>query len=687
MSPPPKPRTVKRVVTAQQAFALGLEHQKHGRMAEAESVYRQIVAAAPGHVEAIHHLGLVCFQSGRLDEAIGLIDRSLEMQPRRAEFHSNRGSVLRRLGRLAEAAEAYQRAVALNPDFADGLNNLGVALKELGRLDEAATAYRRALALKPEFAELHSNLAGVLQRQGKLDEALAAAERAVALKPDYAEAHASRAGALFRLGRMDEAGHAFRRAIEINPAFAEAHSNLGGVLQFQGKIDESIAAYRRAIELRPNYPEAYSNLGGALRQKGELAEGVAACRRAIALRPGYAEAHSNLGGTLRQQGLHDEAIVECRRAIELNANLAEAHNNLAVALKELGRFAEAEPAYRRAIALMPDYHDAHANLGMTLLGQGKLAEGWAEYEWRWGVKSIAVTQRNFAPPQWQGTPVEQGKLLLWGEQGVGDAILYAGMIPEALGRVRHCVLECDPRLRPLFARSFPSVEVVAIRNPPDPRLAAADIAYQSPLGSLPRWFRNRFEDFPPRRAYLAADAEKTARLRARYRALGPGPVIGVSWRSKNPVVGEAKTTTLSAWAPILRRPGFTFVNLQYGDCAAELEQVRESLGVKVHHDATIDSLKDLDGFAAQVAAMDLVISVSNTTAHFAGALGVPAWVLLADGMGLLWYWFLQREDSPWYPSLRLFRQQIAGDWTPAIDRIAKRLAEFARDSKPDARGR
>lgn len=270
-------------------------------------------------------------------------------------------------------------------------------------------------------------------------------------------------------------------------------------------------------------------------------------------------------------------------------------------------------------------------------------------------------------------------MLVWQEQGVGDVILYAGMIPDLLEQGARLIVECELRLVPLLARSFPQARVV-MRSDPVHALTR-EARWQSPLGSLCRWLRRHEADFPRRGPYLVPDATRVSELRKRYRELGQGPVIGISWRSSNYKVGKQKSLSLSEWAPLLALSGATFVNLQYGDCREELLSLKQDFGVTVHHDETVNSLQDLDGFAAQVAAMDLVISTSNSTVHFAGASGVPVWTLLSRGEALLWYWFQEGEDSPWYPSMRLFRQELPGDWSGLLARVRGALQLFLAGSR------
>lgn len=272
------------------------------------------------------------------------------------------------------------------------------------------------------------------------------------------------------------------------------------------------------------------------------------------------------------------------------------------------------------------------------------------------------------------------RVLAWGEQGIGDRILLAGMLADLHEAAGDVAVETEPRLVPLLARSFPALEILAEGEPP----AGSGFMSQIALGALGQHFRKQPDAFPSRSTYLRADPARTAALRHRYTIAPDRLLIGISWCSRNAAFGRFKSVGLAEWAPILAVPGVTFVNLQYGDTHDERSRIEAP---HILHDATIDPLRDLDGAASQIAAMDLVITTSNTTAHMAGALGIETWTLLPSGPGLLWYWFQDREDSPWYPSMRLFRQHRPGDWTELIARVASRLdRRLARFRVPGPHG-
>jgi protein O-GlcNAc transferase len=400
-------------MTIPQAFDLALQYHQAGRLAEAEALYRQILAAQPTHADALHLLGLIahqvgrhdlavewirqaivlnpnnpfahsnlgeaCRAMGRFDEAMAASRRALEIKPDYPNAHLNLGNALRERGQLDEAMAAYRRALEIKADYPEACYNLGIALRERGQLDEAIAAYRHAIGIQPGYPEAHNNLGVALREAGQLDEAIAAYRRALEMKPDYPEGHYNLGIALRERGQLDEAVAAYRRALGIHPDYPEAHNNLGAALAEQGQLDEAMAAYRRALEIKSDYPEAHYNLGIALRERGQLDGAVAAYRRALGIRPDYPEAHNNLGAALAEQGQLDEAMAAYRHALKLKPAYPQAHNNLGVALRDRGQLDEAAAACRHALELKPSYPEAHNNLGAVLAEQGQLDEAMAAY--------------------------------------------------------------------------------------------------------------------------------------------------------------------------------------------------------------------------------------------------------------------------------------------------------------------
>jgi protein O-GlcNAc transferase len=355
------------MLTIPEALAIAIEHQRAGRLREAETIYRQILAADPDHPDAWHLLGLIASEVANHQAAVECIQRALLLRPDWAEAHFNLGNAWRNQGKLDQAIACYQRALQLKPDYAEMHNNLGLAWRDRGDLDQAVARYRRALQLKPDYAEAHNNLGNALVLQGKPDDAAVCYQRALQLKPGYAEAHNNLGNVFMRQGKTDKAAACYQHAVRLTPGYAEAQNNLGNVFMRQGKADEAAACYQRALQLKPDYAEAHNNLGNVFKDQDELDRAAACYQRALQLKPDYALAHYNLGLVWQDRGNPDEAVACYRQALILDPAHAEAHNNLGNALKDQGALHEAVACFRRAVELKPDVPTAHSNLLYTLV--------------------------------------------------------------------------------------------------------------------------------------------------------------------------------------------------------------------------------------------------------------------------------------------------------------------------------
>jgi tetratricopeptide (TPR) repeat protein len=594
--------------------------------------------------------------------------------PHDAGFGRELGAELRRQGRLAEAVEIFQRVLERVPGDALTLSELAHAWRLQGNLDEARTAASRALEIAPGLAGAWFNLGAVQVAQGETVRGIESYRKALELDPGFAEACSNLGGALGASGDTSGEIAAYQRAVRINPQLAPVWSNLGSALLEAGDTEQALAACRRAVELAPEFAPAWSNLGNALHECGEDAQAVRACERALQLAPELAEAWSNLGCALLEQGAIEKSLAAHRRGLELNPHNARAHYNLGIAQERCQQHEAALESYRRAVELDAAYAPARMRLACVLLVRGDFREGWAAYEWRWRDKNALPRRFEFTP--WAGELAPGRRLLLWGEQGIGDEIIYSSMIGELAGDGLEITLEIDPRLAPLMQRSFPQVEVVARVNPAAVDPAAFDC--QAPLAGLGRWLRPTFDAFPRHRGYLKADAERADQFSARLRRSGPNTVIGISWSSANREFGGDKSSALVEWEAVLRVPGTRFVDLLYGETKSAREALRQRHGLEITHLDDVDLFNDLEGLAALCTACDLVITVSNVTAHMAGALGKPVWLLAPVSQGKIWYWFSGRKDSPWYPTMRIFNQTAPGSWREVLGEVARELAAFVK---------
>lgn len=351
-------------------------------------------------------------------------------------------------------------------------------------------------------------------------------------------------------------------------------------------------------------------------------------------------------------------------------------NNLGVVLKEHGELEESIQAYQKSIHIQPGVAETHKNLGLImLLLLGDFHQGWKEYEWRLKCSNFSSENRNFLQPYWDGIYLNGKSVLIWAEQGIGDEIMFTSILPTLTQMTGKIVIECNPRLVSLFQRSFPQIQFFPRESTPNSKLLDKNIDYQIPMDSLGQWLRTNEDSFKEsKQTYLTACANKSAKIKKRYQKLAAGRLlVGISWKSAgiNQRRALLKSTILEDWASILLQQDCYFINLQYGDVKEELEQFHLQTDLMIYQDVEIDSLGDLDDFAAQISALDLVISTSNTTVHMAGDLGKQVWTLLPYIPG--WRWMLEREDTPWYPSMRLFRQNELGTWSRAFDQVRSKL--------------
>jgi tetratricopeptide (TPR) repeat protein len=507
-----------------------------------------------------------------------------------------------------------------------------VAHHQAGRLDQAEAHYRRALQQDRFNPTILHNLGLLRASAGDLTEAGKLIGQAVSLRGNVAEFHSNHGNVLAALGRDTDAVAAYERALKLHPRFADAAFNLGIVLAKLGRAREAEEAYRRAIAANPSFWPAFLNLGNLIEEQDRFADAQPLYERAVALAPNAPEVPYGFARALNRQGQNDRA----------------------------------EELYRRSLALDPTHPESHNNLALCLLARGDFAAGWPELEWRH--RNSDSPPRRFSGRDWHGDKLAGRRLLVSAEQAAGDQILYASMFAALRDLGGPIIVECDPRLVPLFHRSFPDFEICAMQAPPQ---IPGGFDVEIPCGSLGRYLCRDFSSFVGWPSpYLKADAARVAEIRARYAVLGEGPLVGLAWHSQRQELGDAKSMALLDWAPILRDRRAVFIDLQYGDTRAERAAVARELGVTIRRDDRIDQLRDLDAFAAQVAALDHVISISNTTVHVAGALGIPTWALVPRGKGLHWYWFNDRDDSPFYPRLRLFRQKTRGAWADVIARVA-----------------
>jgi len=629
------------VATVAEVFSLAWKHHQAGGFSQAEQLYRQILQADPSHADACCFLGAACQAQGK----------------------------------LAEAERHYRQAVRLMPAYAGAHNCLGMLLAEQGQLTQAVASFQQGLRAQPHNAEIHNNLGLALARQGKMVDAV---------------------------GR-------YRQALRLNPDYAAAHYNLGLALNAQGQHDAAIAAFQQALHFQPAYPEAWNDLGNALAEQEKLEEAVSSYRQALRLRPDYAEAHYNLGVVFVKQGRDEEAMAHYHQALRSRPNYADAHFNLANALHSQGRIDEAMTHFLDDLRLRPDRPETNLSCALVWLIRGDFERGWPAYEWRW--RQPDSVARPFVQPLWDGPALDGRTILLHAELGLGDTlqfIRYAPLVKQRGGKV---IVECQSALPRLLA-SAEGIDHLVARGSP---LPSFDV--QAPLLSLPAIMQTALTTVPRAIPYLQADAGLVAHWRQELRKSPKSKVespkskvespkseevqltsdfglptsdflVGIAWQG-NPVYGHdpQRSIPLAQFAPLAQVEGVRLISLQKGPGAEQLREPFHSPLTTYHRSPSTvhrppSTIHDLGSrldeasgafmdTAAIMKSLDLVVSSDTAIPHLAGALGVPIWLalpLVPD-----WRWLLEREDSPWYPTMRVFRQRRRGDWEDVFHRIAEEL--------------
>lgn len=529
-----------------------------------------------------------------------------------------------------------------------------------GNMALAAVECERLLSIDRRSIPAMHVLGSVAHRQGDFLRAVELLGKVVKQDPCRIQAAITLGEAQLALSRFSDAVVNFRKAVAGRPDDPVQYYNLGMALRGLDRFDEAAKALERSRDMDPSVPAPWNTLGDVYRAQGRLDEAIACFHQALILVPDYSLAHNNLGIALQAQGRTQEAIAVLESAIGMKPDDPELYYNLACSLQEDGQTELAIGSYRRAIALRPDHAVAHWNLSHSLLRHGEFADGWGEYEWRW---LTVLTADRYPPPLWTGDEAGGRTILVWEEQGLGDTIQFIRFAPLLIERGWRVVVVVQKPLKTLLG-GFPRVEVLARGE----KLPPFDV--HAPLLSLPRLLGITRDNIPAAIPYLSAEPDKVAAWRERLPAQGLR--IGIAWRG-NPENKRNSYRSMPAafLSGLLDRPDVQLVNLQKDARRDEIEAIADG-GGRLFNAA--GDLVDFSDTAALAKTLDLVVTVCTSVCHLVGGLGVPTWVLLdarAD-----WRWFDECRDSPWYPTARLFRQPIPGDWKSVMQQVVDELSRF-----------
>lgn len=685
-------------VGAQSAIQLklaeALQLHKCGQLSAAKSIYENLLASYGELPDVLHLAGMVHYQRGEYAEAENLIQRALRVNAQESLYHGHLALVLEARGRLDDAEARFRHAIRLNPNDADAYLNLGNMLLRRERSVEAASVLQQLLVRRPKLSAGYNSLGCALLALNKSDAAIHCFQQALKFDPQNVKVMCNLGAYLQRLGRSEDALACYQSALRIQPGLRAVLNPMGDLLRVCGRAPEAVAAHRAVLAKEPDHVESLVLLGKALRAAGLLDEAAAQFGRALELQPGEgsailglanvlveqkcfgaartllgglrstemlsAEALNTMGVILNHEGCVEQAGEKLRMAIHLKPEFCEAYNNLGLTYWSSRNVAAARQMYEKSLRLRPEYAEARWNLSLCQLIEGDYEQGWRNYEARWQRGS---SPRSFDPPLWDGQPLEGKRILLHSEQGLGDTVQFLRFVPlvqQAGGRV---ILDVPERVTALAAE-MPGLLAVTCdgRNLPQFDL-------HCPLMSLPGLLGIGLQELPAQVPYLKPTKDARRQVEGLVRH-GHMLRVGLCWAGSPANISNAlRSIDLRVFEPLCELANVHFVSLQMGREAAQKDEIRFPM-----QDCSW-FMRDLNATGALLERLDLVITVDTMVAHLAGALGCPVWTLLPQAAD--WRWMLERSETPWYPTMRLFRQQRAGDWSGVIAEVREELAGMA----------
>lgn len=681
-----------------------------GNLDAAEAGYRKILFFEPENAEALYLLGEIQETKKNLDSAIEMMRRAISIAPGIAAFHAGLASALRQYGDISAAETAYREAIQLEPSNAEYHNDLGTLLQGQKRFPQAIECYQKALEISPGQAQALYNTATIYRTDGKTDEAIRLMEQALTQSPTHARGFIELAEQYNSANNPLKAIKAYEQAFSIEPnadfpleILAQSRSNFGDLLQSQKRYREAIDQYRNALALQPDAFAIWVNLGNTQKSNHQHQESIDSYLKAIELNQNCSEAFSNIGAALKEHGNCSQAIDTYRAVIkytpavswpkvdesvrfcELLVALALTDHaisltpdspgfllNKGVLLEEIGQFEAALDCFDKAISLDPASPQANFNQGISLLRLGRLVEGWPQYDYRLQFGKDINEARLKEAPLWQGQVLSDEVLLIHAEQGLGDTIQFIRYFKYVTQRCKNVIFECQPVAKSLI-ETMAGMKNVHSSGQPLPKFD-----YQIPLLSLPGVFGTSLANIPADVPYICADSARIEMWKSQvgaYRELK----VGLVWAGGAAHLGNRfRSCTLAVFAPLTSCQNVRFFSLQKGE--PEKEAAAPPPGFSLVNCSP--QIRDFRDTAALITNLDLVITVDTSVAHLAGAMGKPTWVLIPFCPD--WRWMLEREDSPWYPTMRLFRQTSCGDWSAPMDRMREALDRLAQAKKLDS---
>lgn len=673
-------------------------HHQHGRFEQAKKIYDELIQAYPMHPDAWHLLGVLALQAKQYAKSQELITKAIELSPQTAQYHYNLAMSYQAQQHWDKAIEAFKQARVLQPDYYDAIYQMGItealrghfeaavswfqqaaklkdqpldalfqlaqAYRQLGEFHKSIEIFIQLLAIKSDSVEILLNLGYTQKLAGDLAEAIHSYDQALSLAPKEPMIYNMRGVVLVDQGEVGAAIKDYQYALKLKPDFAEVYNNLGIALFEMGKSEEGLEAFGRALQLQKEMIQPYINLATAYEKLNNFAAALSYYDQAIKLEPRNSELYFFKGVSLYKAQQFDAAIENFNAILSgqlSNPNYLTARG---AAFYELAQFVQARQDYESALALDPGHATANTNLAFLELLHGDLLEGFARYEWRWLRPDCLGKRPQFQVPEWTGqVPLTDKTLLIFTEQGFGDTLQMLRYLEKAQALASKLILQVDKTLVKLLKHNLPAkVQVVSLQE------SLPHFDYFCSLQSLPFRFMTSLESIPAKQSYLASNLQRHSYWELQL-GVKKQKRIGLVWHTHSIHPVDAKRCiSLDQLLQVLA-PSHSYFCLQK-EISAEDKAMLATSSIKQF----CEKLTDFSETAALCDCMDLIITIDTSVAHLAGALGKPVWLLLP--LVPDWRWLLEREDSPWYPSLRLFRQQQRGEWSSVLAAVKLQLEQF-----------
>jgi tetratricopeptide (TPR) repeat protein len=618
------------------AIKSAFENYQAGNLQQAMNICKKIIKIQPDNTHATNLLGILSYQHKDYDSAVKFLKQLIELNPNNAHAYYILGHSLQEKGEVDEAITYYQKNLQLNPNSVDTYYNLGTIFQDKKRYDEAISCYQKALQLNPADVDAYYNLGFVLQEKGLYEEAITC----------------------------------YQKALHLNPNLSDAYSNIGIILKEKEQFEEAMIYSQKALQLNPTLPDVHNNIGIILREKGQLDEAIPYFQKALQLDSHFYKAHLGLASVLCEKQQFDEAITYSQQALVINPHDDVVYIGLGAAYCGKGQLDTGINYYKNALHINSNNVNAHFNMSCAMLLSGDLEQGWKENEWRWKSKdylrySCFHKPDDFAEPMLDGLEISGKTVLVYAEQGLGDEIQFIRYAPLLAQHGANVVIECHKALSSLL-QSIEGVKQLIVQGEPLP-----DFDLQCPLLNLPLAFHTTLDNIPSKVPYISVNSILIENWKDKIKQDNSKLKVGLVWQG-NPKHKNDRNRSIpfAKFLPFAEFPDVTFYSLQKGKGSEQAKN--PPLGMKF-----VDLTEEMHAFsdtAAFIENLDVTISVDTSVVHLAGALGKPIWTLLPFAPD--WRWMLNREDSPWYPTMRLFRQPSPGDWDSVVKKVAGELQKL-----------